>query len=72
MIPVAEWTPDSPELGGGGTEAKNVIAAARSYRPFPGLNEYSAAAGGSTVSSPMKRASQTPSSGASGPCCAVR
>ncbi len=42
MIPVGEWRPDLPALDNpGSTEAKNVIPAANSYRPFPSLVQYS-------------------------------
>ncbi len=44
MIPFGEWLPDQSDLGSVGTTvAKNVIPAARGYRPFLGLAELSAA-----------------------------
>jgi hypothetical protein len=42
VIPVGEWRPDLPALDNPGTtEAKNVIPAAGSYRPFPSWLAYS-------------------------------
>ncbi len=44
MIPFGEWLPDQSDLGSVGTTvAKNVIPAARGYRPFLGLANLSAA-----------------------------
>ncbi len=44
MIPVGEWRPDLPELENPGSlEAKNVIPAASSYKPFPSFVAYSSA-----------------------------
>jgi hypothetical protein len=38
MIPIGEWLPDLSAFGNpGASEAKNVIPAARSYRPLKGL-----------------------------------
>lgn len=46
MIPFADWMPDQGDLESQGvTEAKNVIPAARGYRPLPSLSAYSGAAG---------------------------
>jgi len=36
MIEFGEWLPDQPDYQGGPTVAKNVIPAARGYRPFAG------------------------------------
>lgn len=45
MIPFGEWLPDQSDFQNpGATVAKNVIPAARGYRPFQGLTEVSAAA----------------------------
>jgi hypothetical protein len=35
MINFGEWLPDQPDYNGGTTQARNVIPAARGYRPFP-------------------------------------
>lgn len=44
MIPFGEWLPDQPALeNAGATEAKNVIADVRGYRPFRNLNALSGA-----------------------------
>jgi hypothetical protein len=37
MIPFAEWSPDSPDLGNTATEALNVLPEAEGYRPFKAL-----------------------------------
>ena len=45
MIPFGEWLPDQSDFKNSGvTVAKNVIPAARGYRPFFGLSEVSSAA----------------------------
>ena len=45
MIAFGEWLPDQSDLGNSGvTVAKNVIPAARGYKPFYGLSEVSQAA----------------------------
>ena len=37
MLPFAEWSPDSPDLGTTATEASGVIPEAEGYRPFKAL-----------------------------------
>ena len=45
MIPFGEWLPDQSDLQNpGSTVAKNVLPAARGYRPFASLTELSGAA----------------------------
>lgn len=45
MIEFGEWMPDQSDLANGGVlEAKNVVPAARGYRPFRGLSAISGAA----------------------------
>jgi hypothetical protein len=45
MIEFGEWLPDQSDLASGGVlEAKNVLPAARGYRPFRGLSSVSGAA----------------------------
>lgn len=45
MIELGQWVPDQPALGNPGVvEAKNVLPAARGYRPFPALSSLSSAA----------------------------
>lgn len=41
LINFGEWTPDQPELGAGAADAKNVIPAARGYRPLSSLADLS-------------------------------
>jgi hypothetical protein len=45
MIELGQWLPDQPALGSAGvTVAKNVLPAARGYKPFPDLSALSQAA----------------------------
>ncbi len=47
MIDFGEWLPDQSDLANAGVlEAKNVVPAARGYRPFNSLSEVSGAADG--------------------------
>ena len=42
QIPFGEWLPDQPKFQNpGANTAKNVYFAARSYKPFPSLVDYS-------------------------------